>query len=221
MKIDIGSPRQIYDRDRDREFDEIIKVVIDFHQDNRALAIRSRSQLALPATSRGSVSTGPELGLSESTIIIHHAERPFIRMVVDGFIYVFCFLFPGLDLYGALALSDPHESTRKALPVLRHFIVAVAFRTITILLDIFYRPYWIYGILKLFCVFGLIYGKHYDGSSFVYRQGLRTLASRFPMVVEFAEMSPNARVYNARTRIRAAATKFREEYERIITEIED
>jgi hypothetical protein len=142
-------------------------------------------------------------------------------MLADICIYVVCFLLPGLDLYGALALPDPRESTRKALPLLRHFIVAVAFRTITVGLDIVFGPLSVYVMLKLVCVFALIYGRHYDGSQFIFRRGIRTLASRFPVVVEFAEMSHDATVSrNVRDVVHAAAIRFHAEFERIMREID-
>jgi hypothetical protein len=144
------------------------------------------------------------------------------QMIVDFLVYLICFLLPALDLYGALTLRDLREMTRAALPLLRHFIVAVAVRALTSGLDVILGSMLIYEFAKLVCALALVYGKHYDGSAFVFRRFIRPLADQFPMVVGFAGQSHEASMsQDAQFLIRAFAEKFRAEYERILGEIDD
>jgi hypothetical protein len=143
-------------------------------------------------------------------------------MFIDAIVYVLIFVMPALDLYGALSLADRKKSTRRTLPILRQFIVAVLFRTITRPLDFFMESWPIYQFAKLICVVVLIYRKDYAGAKWVYDRVVQPLAEEYPVVVEFAGESHEATLSGkVQFLVVAFARWFRQEYDRIFNEIDD
>jgi uncharacterized membrane protein YdfJ with MMPL/SSD domain len=143
-------------------------------------------------------------------------------MLVDLLTYLLVFLLPALDLYGALVEPDQKKSTRETVAVLRHFVVAVAFRTITAPFDVVLGSVFLYELAKLICVAGLIYGAQYGGSGFVYRRLIQPMAKQYPEIMEFAWRAHEGTVFgNAQYLAIGLVSRFRAEYTRILGEIDE
>jgi hypothetical protein len=142
----------------------------------------------------------------------------FFGFISDFVVFVFGFWYATLDLYMALAKRNGNRPNTRFM--LGHFVVIVAFLTITLPADALIGSSFLYSLAKVIFVFYLLH-RNYRGSLHMFDVCVEGLLQLFPQVVEFADHAHESEIAQD---VKAIGTgvfsRLRAEYQEIFDNID-
>jgi hypothetical protein len=138
--------------------------------------------------------------------------------ISDVVVFAYRFWSATLDLY--MALANSNGSRPNTHQMLGHFVVMVAFLTVTLPIDALIGSSFLYSLTKIIFLFYLVHG-NYRGSKRMFQLCVESLIALYPQVLDFADNAHQSQLaQDVKVIGTAVLGKFTAEYQEIFDSIE-